>query len=92
MHVAGNPDPFLFLSEGLNDGRLELPGVDFVLEQDVKLSKCSTLRYRKPEVRSSSADEAELSPEVARLDTPIPCRRVKHKRNGMIWKVWQYIL
>ena len=83
MHVACNPDPFFSLSEGLDDGRLKLPGVDFVLEQDVKLSKCSTLRFRKPEVHPSSADEAEPSPDVARLATPIPCRRVEHKRDDL---------
>jgi hypothetical protein len=64
----------------VEDGRLELPGGNLVVEQNVDLTVRAVLELRKEEVGHHPADASGTSPDVTALACEIPSGRVEHLR------------
>lgn len=66
--------------ELVDNGGLELPSWNSLLEENVKLSVRSTLGLGKSEVSPDETAETSSGPKVTRLGTPVPSGRVEHVR------------
>jgi hypothetical protein len=64
----------------VNNSRLELPGRDLAIEQDVAFTVRAVLELRKEEVGHHPADASGASPDVTALACEIPSCRVEHLR------------
>jgi len=59
-------------------GLVELPGADFVGEEDIQLTVSTALGFGEAEEGPDDAEEVETEPEEAGLGTPAPCGRIQH--------------
>ena len=64
----------------VNDGRLELPGGNSAVEQDVDFTVRAVLELRKEEEGRDPADASGTSPDVTALACEIPSGRIEHPR------------
>jgi hypothetical protein len=64
----------------VNNGRLELPGRDSAIEQDIAFTVRAVLELRKEEEGHNPADASGATPDVTTLACEIPPGRVEHLR------------
>ena len=64
----------------VNNSRLELPGRNLAIEQDVHFTVRAVLELRKEEESHDPADASGSSPDVTALACQVPSGRVEHLR------------
>lgn len=64
--------------ERVNSSGPELACGNSLLEEDVQLAICATLRLGKTEERPYHTQKAESSPKETSFPTPVPSRGVQH--------------
>lgn len=65
----------------IDEGRLELPGGNLAIEEDVELTVRAILELRKAKVGSDPADDSGASPDISTLASKVPSGRVEELRS-----------
>lgn len=74
------PPTSLLVVLDIDDSRLELPGRDLAVEQDVRLTVRAVLELGKAKVGRHEADDGGATPDVAALAREVPARGVEQLR------------
>lgn len=80
LRIIENFDVLLVISN-TDNGRLELPGRDLAVEQDISLAVRTVLELRKAEVCQDPADDGSSAPDVAAFSSDVPSGRVQELRS-----------